>query len=89
MTNLAYEQMMNDKEVLVVLDRRYAERQKRIKAKKRAKAMYYIKQKLSGFALAAIGLVVPALNSGDATASLILLPLGIYLMLTRERVMIF
>ena len=89
MTNLAYKELMTDKDVLEVLDRRYAERQKRIKSKKRAKAVYYIKQKLSGFVLAAMGLVVPAINGGDATASLILLPLGLYLLLTRERVMIF
>lgn len=89
MTNLAYEKMMSDKEVLAILDKRYTARQKKIEAKKRAKAMYYIKQKLSGFVLAAMGLAVPALNSGDATASLILLPLGIYLMLTKERVMMF
>ena len=89
MTNLAYEKMMSAKEVLAILDKRYTARQKKIEAKKRAKAMYYIKQKLSGFVLAAMGLAVPALNSGDATASLILLPLGIYLMLTKERVMMF
>lgn len=89
MTNLAYEQLMNDKEVMRELDKRYLARQKKSEAKRRAKVVYYIKQKLSGFALAAMGFAVPALNGGDATASLILLPLGLYLIITRERVMIF
>lgn len=89
MTNLAYEQLMNDKEVLQELDKRYLTRQKKSEAKRRAKALYYMKQKLSGFVLAAMGLAVPALNGGDATASLLLLPLGMYLMFTRERVMMF
>ena len=89
MTNLAYEQLMNDKEVIRELDKRYLARQKKSEAKRRAKAVYYIKQKLFGFALAAMGFAVPALNGGDATASLILLPLGLYLIITRERVMIF
>ena len=87
MTNLAYEQLMNDKEVLAVLDRRYMERQKKIQAKKRVKAIYYMKQKFCGFALTAMGILVPMVNGGDATASLILLPLGIYLTVTKERVM--
>ena len=89
MTNLAYEQMMNDKKVLAVLDKRYAARQKKIQAKKRAKAIYYMKQKLSGVVLTVLGVMIPLLNSGDATASLILLPLGIYLTVTKERVMMF
>ena len=89
MTNLAYEQLMNDKEILAVLDRRYTARQKKIQAKKRAKAIYYMKQKLSGVVLAALGIFVPIINGGDATASLILLPLGIYLTVTKERVMMF
>lgn len=89
MTNLAYNELMNDKEVLAVLDRRYTARQKKIKAKKRAKAIYYMKQKLLGVVLAAVGILVPVINSGDATASLILLPLGIYLTVTKERVIMF
>lgn len=87
MTNLAYNELMNDKEVLAVLDKRYTARQKKIQAEKRAKAIYYLKQKLSGVVLAMLGVMIPLLNGGDATASLILLPLGIYLSVTKERVM--
>lgn len=89
MTNLAYEDLMNNKEVLRELDRRYMARQKRIQAKKRAKAIYYMKQKLLGLVLAAVSILIPVINFGDATASLILLPLGIYLVVTKERIMMF
>ena len=59
------------------------------KARKRAEAIYYIKQKLSGLIMAAIGIITPILFGGDATFSLIALPLGIWLLFTKEKVMIF
>ena len=59
------------------------------KACKRAEAIYYIKQKLSGLTMAAIGIITPILLDGDATFSLIALPLGIWIMFTKEKVMMF
>ena len=59
------------------------------KARKRAETIYYIKQKLSGLTIAAIGIITPIICDGDATFSLIALPLGIYLLLTKEKVMTF
>ena len=59
------------------------------KARKRVEAIYYIKQKLSGVVLAAIGIITPILLDGDATFSLIALPVGIYLLFTKEKVMKF
>lgn len=59
------------------------------KARKRAEAIYYIKQKLSGVVFAAIGIITPILFGGDATFSLIALPLGIWLIFTKEKVMMF
>ena len=59
------------------------------KARKRVEAIYYIKQKLSGLTLAAIGIITPILFGGDATFSLIALPLGIWLIFTKEKVMMF
>ena len=59
------------------------------KARKRVEAIYYIKQKLSGLTFAAIGIITPILFGGDATFSLIALPLGIWLMFTKEKVMMF
>lgn len=55
----------------------------------KAEQIYYIKQKLSGLTIAAIGIITPILIDGDATFSLIALPLGIWLMFTKEKVMIF
>ena len=57
--------------------------------KRKAERVYYIKQKLSGLTLAAIGIVMPILLDGDGTFSIIALPLGIYLLLTKEKVMMF
>ena len=57
--------------------------------KRKAKRAYYIKQKLSGLVMAAIGIVMPILLDGDGTFSIIALPLGIYLLFTKEKVMMF
>ena len=57
--------------------------------KRKAERTYYIKQKLSGLTMAAIGIITPILLNGDATFSLIALPLGIYLIFTKEKIMMF
>ena len=61
----------------------------RSKARRKAERLYYIKQKLSGLTMAAIGIITPFLLDGDATFSLIALPLGLFLMVTKEKVMMF
>ena len=55
----------------------------------KAERKYYIKQKLSGLTFAVIGIITPILLGGDVTFSLIALPLGIWLMFTKEKVMMF
>ena len=57
--------------------------------KRKAERVYYIKQKLSGLTLAAIGIITPILLDGDGTFSIIALPLGIWLIFTKEKVMMF
>ena len=57
--------------------------------KRKAERTYYIKQKLSGLVLAAIGIITPIIYDGDATFSLFALPLGLWLMFTKEKVMMF
>lgn len=57
--------------------------------KRKAKRIYYIKQKLSGLIMAAAGIIAPIVCDGDATVSMIALPLGIYLLITKEKVMMF
>lgn len=61
----------------------------RRKARRRANAAYYIKQKLSGLILAIIGIIIPFVMDGDATASVLVLPLGLYLLFTKEKAMDF
>ena len=57
--------------------------------KRKAERTYYIKQKLSGLTMAAIGIITPILLDGDGTFSIIALPLGIWLLFTKEKVMMF
>ena len=57
--------------------------------KRKAERIYYIKQKISGLTMATIGIITPILLDGDATFSLIALPCGIWLLFTKEKVMMF
>lgn len=57
--------------------------------KKKRLAIYYLKQKLCGLVMLGIGIVCPILLDGDATFSLIAVPMGIGLLVTKERVMDF
>ena len=47
---------------------------------------YYLKQKLLGLAAVGVAIVCPLLLNGDATASVIMLPLGIYALFTKEKI---
>ncbi len=67
----------------------YNRRETRRRMKQRAEQLYYIKQRLSGLIMAAIGVITPFLLDGDATLPLIAVPLGIFLVLTEEKVMMF
>ena len=62
---------------------------KRRTCRSRAERAYFLKQKLCGVVLAAIGIVVPIVCDGDATASLLLVPMGLFVLFTKEKVMIF
>ena len=57
--------------------------------KRKAERAYYIKQKLSGLTMAAVGIITPILLDGDATFSLFALPVGIWLLFIKEKVMMF
>ncbi len=67
----------------------YRKRETKRRNRQRTKRIYYIKQKLSGLVMAVIGIIMPFLFDGDATFSLFALPLGVFLILTKERVMTF
>ena len=67
----------------------YNRREIKRRIRQRTEHLYYMKQRLLGAIMAAIGIVMPFILDGDATFSLVALPLGIFLLLTREKVMTF
>ena len=67
----------------------YNRRETKQRIRQRTEHLYYMKQRISGAIMAAIGIITPFLLDGDATISLLALPLGIFLLLTQEKVMTF
>ena len=67
----------------------YNRRETKRRIRQRTEHPYYIKQRFSGAVMITIGIITPILLDGDATFSLVALPLGIFLMMTREKVMTF
>lgn len=67
----------------------YNRRETKRRIRQRTEHLYYLKQRLSGAIMAACGIVSPLMLDGDATFSLFALPLGIFLMLTKEKVITF
>ena len=60
-----------------------AERQKKIKS-----LLYNAKQKLLGVLAITASIASPLVLDGDVTISVIMLPLGIYMLFTKEKVII-
>lgn len=55
----------------------------RMKKEMRRRKLIVLKQKLMGLTLVAIGIVTPLLLDGDATASVFLIPAGLYMVGTQ------
>ena len=53
---------------------------------KRESLLYYAKQKFIGLLAIGISIASPILLDGDATISIVMLPLGLYLLFTKEKV---
>lgn len=53
---------------------------------KRESLLYKAKQKLIGLLAIGVSIASPLLLDGDATVSVIMLPLGLYLLFTKEKV---
>ena len=75
------------RKIIAEENRQKAIRRAERKARKRAETIYYIKQKLSGLTISLIGIIIPILLDGDCTFSLFALPVGIWLLFTKEKVM--
>ena len=52
---------------------------------KRGKILYKVKQKFIGLLMISLSIASPILLDGDATISVIMLPLGLYVLFTKER----
>ena len=68
--------------------REYNRRETKRRIKQRTEYLYYMKQRISGGIITAIG-IVALIILNDATFSLVALPLGVFLLLTREKVITF
>ena len=55
--------------------------------RRRQEKLYYIKQKIFGILMAAFGILIPFVADGDATASLLFIPMGLYTIFTKEKVL--
>lgn len=58
-------------------------------SKKKREAIYFLKQKLCGFVMLLLGVLCPVFMDGDATFSLLAIPLGLWLLVTKKQVMDF
>ena len=67
----------------------YNHRETKWRIQQKTERLYYMKQRLSGVIMVAMGIVAPFVLDGDGTVSLFVLPLGIFLLLTRKKVMTF
>lgn len=67
----------------------YNKRETKRRIRQRTERLYYMKQRFSGLVMAATGIIAPFILDGDATVLLFALPLGIFLLLTKEKVMMF
>ena len=61
---------------------RYGQRQQALKI--RARRLAFIKQRLCGFATALVGIASVPLLDMDATAALLIVPLGLYMIFSRQ-----
>lgn len=69
---------------------RLLNRKKAVWLQKRKKDMvYFFKQKMCGIIMLSIGIFCPILLDGDATFSLIAIPMGICLLITKKKLMSF
>lgn len=57
--------------------------------RQRTEHLYYIKQKILGVIMVSVGIMILFLFSEDITVSLFVLPLGIFLLLTKEKIVTF
>lgn len=57
------------------------------KREKRKNIIYFTKQKLMGLGMIVVGIVAPMILDNDITVSIFTIPMGLSVLLTREKVM--
>lgn len=57
------------------------------KREKRKNIIYFTKQKLMGLGMIVVGIVAPMILDNDITVSIFTIPIGLSVLLTREKVM--
>ena len=67
----------------------YKRRKAKRRTRQRAEHFYCMKQRVCGAIMAAVGIISPFLLNGEAGFSLFCLPVGIFLLLTKERAVTF
>lgn len=83
---ITYYTLDQARQIIAEENRQKAIRRAERKAMKRAEAIYYIKQKLLGLAIITLSIAMPFILEGDATASVIMMPIGIVVFFTKEKV---
>lgn len=63
--------------------------ERKTRQREKVERAYFIKQKFSGLLMFTIGVLTPLLLDGDATISLVSVPIGIGLILTKQKIMLF
>lgn len=61
---------------------------KKIEKKEKEERVYFLKQKLSGLVMTGLGILTPFIADGDATPSLLFIPLGLLFMFSKEKFML-
>lgn len=56
---------------------------------RKANRVYFIKQRLSGLIMAVLAVIIPFIADGDITASTVILPLGLWLIFTKDKLMVW
>lgn len=73
------------REIIREENRQKALKKQRIKKRKREMLKYYIMQKLMGVVLILCS-IIPILIENDGTVAVLFIPLGLYLIFTKEKV---
>lgn len=83
--NYDYYTIDQAREILKEESRIKRQEQRKRELRRRNKAIYYLKQKAMGLVLTIISVIIPMID-GDATVSIFLMPIGLHMIFTKQRV---